>query len=346
MVDFAGWRLPVQYTGLVEEHRAVRAAAGLFDVSHMGEIRVRGGGARDFVQRMTPNDVRRLEPGQAHYSALLTEEGTYIDDLLVYLLAADDLLLVVNAANAAGDFAHLRQHAPADVDLDDVSADYALLALQGPRAVDILGPLTPAAPGELGYYRFVETEVAAAPVLLSRTGYTGEDGFELYVAPDRACALWDDLLAAGGEHGLVAAGLGARDSLRLEAGMALYGHEIDRSTNPWEAGLGWTVRLKSGPFLGSEALVRLKNAGPSRRLVGVELDGRGPVPRQGHPLRVGEARVGEITSGTWSPTLEKGVGMAYVAVAHAAVGTELAMEVRGRSTTVAVRPLPFYRRQD
>lgn len=349
MVDFAGWRLPVQYTSVVDEHRAVRTAAGLFDVSHMGEVRVSGPGAESFVQGLTPNDVARLEIGQAHYSALLTEEGTYVDDLLVYKLNSDELLLVVNAANAAEDYLHVEQRAPDGVVVEDVSSSYALLALQGPRAVAILTPLTAADLDALGYYRFVQTEVAGAPVLLSRTGYTGEDGFELYVAPEHSCALWRELLGAGGEHGLVPAGLGARDTLRLEAGMALYGHEIDRATNPWEAGLGWTIKLKSGPFVGSDALRRLKKEGPRRRLVGVELAARGPVPRQGHPLLTGEdepVRVGEITSGTWSPTLEKGIGMAYVEVDRAEPGMELTMEVRGRKIPVMVRPLPFYRREN
>lgn len=349
MVDFAGWRLPVQYTSVVDEHRAVRTAAGLFDVSHMGEVRVSGPGAESFVQGVTPNDVAGLEPGQAHYSALLTEEGTYVDDLLVYKLGSDELLLVVNAANAAEDYAHLDRRAPDGVVVEDVSASYALLALQGPRAAAILAPLTAADLDALGYYRFVEAEVAGAPVLLSRTGYTGEDGFELYVSPERSCELWRGLLDAGGRYGLVPAGLGARDTLRLEAGMALYGHEIDRETNPWEAGLGWTIKLKSGPFVGSDALRRLKKEGPRRRLVGVELETRGPVPRQGHPLLIGgeePVRVGEITSGTWSPTLEKGIGMAYVRIDRAEPGTELIMEVRGRKIPVVVRPLPFYRREN
>ncbi|MDX1385224.1 MAG: glycine cleavage system aminomethyltransferase GcvT, partial [Thermoanaerobaculia bacterium] len=240
MVDFAGWRMPVQYTGVIEEHRAVRSAAGLFDVSHMGELRVAGRDAEEYLQRNTPNNVARLEPGRAHYSGLLTERGTYIDDLLVYRLAQDEFLLVVNAANRERDFETLRERATGDgVSVEDVSDRYALLALQGPRSVAILSQLTAEPVAELPYYGFAAGSLLGAPALISRTGYTGEDGFELYVGPEQAEALWEALLAAGSAEGLVPAGLGARDTLRLEAAMALYGHELDESTTPWEAGLGW-----------------------------------------------------------------------------------------------------------
>lgn len=343
MIEFAGWEMPVQYSGLMEEHRAVRAAAGLFDVSHMGEVRVTGGGAERFLQHLTPNDVSKLVPGQAHYSALLTEDGTYIDDLLVYRLGDTEFLLVVNAANRAGDFEHIRDLAPDEVTVQDVSDDYALLALQGPRAVEILSSLTEVELDEIGYYRFLETDVNGQPALLSRTGYTGEDGFELYVAPDTAPALWDALMAAGAGKGLVPAGLGARDTLRLEAAMALYGHEIDRFTYPWEASLGWTIKLKKGPFVGSEALARVKAEGIRRSLVGFEIHGRG-IARQEHTVWVGDEEVGAVTSGTWSPTFEKAIGMAYVPRDLAAVGTELEFDVRGRRLKGAVVELPFYRR--
>ena len=264
IVPFAGWEMPVQYAGVIDEHRAVRSAAGLFDVSHMGEVRVRGAGAQDFLQRLTPNDVAKLADGQAHYSGLLTERGTYLDDLLVYRLAADDYLVVVNAANRERDVAWIEGRAAEfgrDVEVADRSDDYALLALQGPRAAAILGPLATPDVTAIRYYHFGHGEVDGVPALISRTGYTGEDGFELYVAPDDARRLWDRLLAAGREEGLAPAGLGARDTLRLEAAMALYGHELDEETTPYEAGLGWVVKLDKGDFVGREALRRAEGGG-------------------------------------------------------------------------------------
>ncbi len=343
MVEFAGWQMPVQYQGVIEEHRAVRSAAGLFDVSHMGEIRIAGAGAEAFVQRLTPNDVAALAPGQAHYSALLTEDGTYHDDILVYRLAADEILLVVNAANAAGDFAWVAAQPHGGLEVEDVSARWALLALQGPRAREILAPLTDAGLDGIRYYHFVHSEVARVPVLLSRTGYTGEDGFELYVSPDAAGDLWDALVDTGRPLGLAPAGLGARDTLRLEAGMALYGHEIDRTTTPWEAKLDWTVKLGKGDFVGRDALVAARERGPSRRLIGYEIEGRG-IAREGHEVRVDGAVAGYVTSGTYSPTLERALGMAYVTTEHAEPGRVVEIDVRGRAVAARLRPLPFYRR--
>ncbi|HEV3075682.1 MAG TPA: glycine cleavage system aminomethyltransferase GcvT, partial [Thermoanaerobaculia bacterium] len=318
MVDFAGWEMPVQYTGVIEEHRAVRGAAGLFDVSHMGEVRVRGAGAERFLQRLTPNDVAQLVPGRAHYSGLLTDRGTYVDDLLIYRLAADDFLVVVNASNAARDLTWIREHGPdpegaesagpADVEIADEGDRFALLALQGPRALAILEPLASPGVGGLRYYGFLRGEVAGVPAILSRTGYTGEDGFELYLAPEGAPEVWRRLLAAGAPHGLVPAGLGARDTLRLEAAMALYGHEIDERTTPLEAGLSWVVKLGKGDFLGRAALLEQSEQGIRRTLVGFTVEGRG-IARQGHGVLSGGEAVGEVTSGTWSPTLEKAIGM-------------------------------------
>ncbi|HXO42844.1 MAG TPA: glycine cleavage system aminomethyltransferase GcvT [Thermoanaerobaculia bacterium] len=351
MVGFAGWEMPVQYTGVIEEHRAVRSAAGLFDVSHMGEVRVRGAGAERFLQRLTPNDVAQLVPGRAHYSGLLTDRGTYVDDLLIYRLAADDFLVVVNASNAARDLAWIREHGPdrgsaepADVEIADEGDRFALLALQGPQALAILEPL--ASPGIAGlrYYGFLRGEVAGVPAILSRTGYTGEDGFELYLEPQGAPEVWRRLLAAGAPHGLVPAGLGARDTLRLEAAMALYGHEIDERTTPLEAGLSWVVKLGKGDFLGRAALLEQSEQGVRRTLVGFTVEGRG-IARQGHGVLSGGEAVGEVTSGTWSPTLEKAIGMAYVPPALAAPGTELELDVRGRKLPAAVVELPFYRRK-
>ena len=343
MVEFAGWRMPVQYGGVIDEHRAVRSAAGLFDVSHMGEIRVAGPGAEGMLQRLTPNNVARLRPGRAHYSALLTERGTYIDDLLVYRLGEEEFLLVVNAANAAADLEWLRAHGEGEAEVGDVSSSYALLALQGPRAEEILRPLTDADLGELSYYRFAEARVAGRRMIVSRTGYTGEDGFELYVDPAGAPDLWRRLLAAGRPAGLVPAGLGARDTLRLEAAMALYGHELDEETTPLEAGLDWTVKWKSGEFIGRDALLEQREAGPRRRLCGFEVTGRG-IARQGSAVLLDGEVAGAVTSGTWSPTFEKAIGMAYVEAEPPAVGHEIELEVRGRRLAGRIVELPFYRR--
>lgn len=343
MVEFAGWQMPVQYRGVIEEHRAVRTAAGLFDVSHMGEIRIAGPGAEAFVQRLTPNDVSALEPGRIQYSALLAEDGTYHDDILVYRMAADELMLVVNASNAAKDFAWVAAQPHEGLAVEDVSDAYALLALQGPRAVEILRGLTATPLDPIRYYRFAHGEVAGVPAILSRTGYTGEDGFELYLAPDAAGLVWDALLAAGAAHGLTPAGLGARDTLRLEAGMPLYGHELDRTTTPWEAGLDWVIKLDKGDFVGREALAAARERGSARRLCGFEVEGRG-IAREGHEVRVAGASVGRVTSGTFSPTFERALGMAYVAAEHAEPGTEVEIDVRGRSVAARLRPLPFYKR--
>jgi aminomethyltransferase len=337
--------MPVQYAGVIDEHRAVRTAAGLFDVSHMGEVRVAGPGALAFLQRLTPNDVSKLGPGRAHYSGLLTERGTYLDDILVYRFGDDDFLVVVNASNRERDFAWIAGHAAgaAAVEVADVSDDWALLALQGPRAAAVLAPLTDVDLGALRYYGFARGHAAGAPAIVSRTGYTGEDGFELFVAPAAARRVWDALLAAGASHGLAPAGLGARDTLRLEAAMALYGHELDEETTPLEAGLGWVVKLDKGDFIGRDALVRQREEGIPRRLVGFEVRERG-IARDGHRVVAGGEVVGRVTSGTWSPTFAKALGMAYVPPDLAAPGAGLTLEVRGRGLAAEVVPLPFYRR--
>jgi aminomethyltransferase len=345
MVGFAGWEMPVQYSGVLEEHRAVRNAAGLFDVSHMGEISVRGPSAEAFLQHLTPNDVSKLAPGRAHYSGLLTERGTYLDDLLIYRLDVQEFLVVVNAANTGSDFEWIESHAAEaeDVRVENVSDRYALLALQGPRALEILTPLVAGDLSGVRYYGFERSEVAGATALVSRTGYTGEDGFELYVAPEDAPRIWNRLLEQGSDVGLIPAGLGARDTLRLEAGMALYGHEIDDTTTPWEAGLGWVVKLDKGDFIGRRALAEQKEAGVARKLVGFEVKGRG-IAREGHPVHIGDETVGRVTSGTFSPTFEKALGMAYVPVAVAEPGTGIEIEVRSRRLAAEVVRLPFYKR--
>ncbi len=343
LVEFAGWEMPVQYGGVIEEHRAVRERAGLFDVSHMGEVRVRGGQAEAFLDSLTPNHVARLSPGRAHYSGLLNQRGTYLDDILIYRMDQEDFLVVVNAANVDKDFEWIHSHASGDVEVTNVSEDYALLALQGPRAVEILAPLTSTDLGALRYYRFAIGAVGGHEAIISRTGYTGEDGFELYVASQNAPALWTLLLQQGEAHGITPAGLGARDTLRLEAAMALYGHELDEDTTPWEAGLNWVVKMGKGDFIGREALARQQAEGVQRRLVGFEVTSRG-IAREGHTVFAGDARVGVVTSGTFSPTFERALGMAYVSSEASEPGTEIKIEVRKRVLDAKVVETPFYRR--
>jgi len=343
MVPFAGFEMPVQYpTGITAEHQAVRRAAGLFDVSHMGEFEVRGERALDFVQRVTTNDASKLEVGQAQYSTLLNEEGKLLDDLLVYRLA-DRYMLVVNGSNREKDFAWVSRFAgDLGVELTDRSDEIALLALQGPKAEEILRRLTGVDLPSIRYYRFTEGEVDGTPAIVSRTGYTGEDGFELYVAADRAAALWRRLLETGAGDGLIAAGLGCRDSLRLEMGYALYGNDLDEGTTPLEAGLGWVVKLDKGDFVGREALARQKEEGVKRRLVGFVLKERG-FPRHGYGVEVDGEPTGEVTSGVLSPSLGQGIGMAYVPAAAARPGTEIGIRIRDRAVPAEVVRPPFYK---
>ncbi len=343
LVDFAGWEMPVQYSGVMDEHHAVRHAAGLFDVSHMGEIHVQGAGAEAYLQRMTPNDVTKLLPGRAHYSALLNERGTYLDDLLVYRLAADEFLVVVNASNADDDFAWMAKHPHPDCSVKNVSDHYALLALQGPKAVEILQRHTTTDLSQIKYYRFAKGQVAGRRMILSRTGYTGEDGFELYAEPSDAAPIWDLLLESGHGDGLVPAGLGARDTLRLEAAMALYGHEIDAETTPFEAGLEWAVKLEKGDFIGRDALLEQRETSIPRQLIGFEVTGRG-IARQGHEIWAGPRAIGKVTSGTYSPTFEKALGMAMIERGALATGDALEIDVRGKRVAGRVVDMPFYRR--
>lgn len=349
MVPFAGWRMPVSYAGVLEEHRAVRSAAGVFDVSHMGEAIISGKQAEAFLQFATPNDVAKLEPGQAHYSALLTESGTYLDDILVYRMDREEFLVVVNAANSDKDLAHLRTVAnrdfgdPADLSIRDVTEAWALLALQGPKAASILEGLADESLEPLGYYRCRWGSVAGKRAFLARTGYTGEDGFEIFVESREAPDVWRELMAAGESSGLAPAGLGARDTLRTEAAMALYGHEIDDATNPFEARLSWTIKLDKGRFIGRDALLAAKASGPERKLVGFEVSGRG-IARAEYPVLVDGASVGKVTSGTFSPTLEKAIGMAYVPTEAARVGREIEIDRRGNRLAAVQVKLPFYKR--
>ena len=345
LIPFAGWEMPVQYTGIAEEHLAVRTAAGLFDVSHMGEVEMAGGDALAAVQRITCNDAARLDVGQAQYTAMTTHEGTVIDDLLVYKLAEGHYLLVLNAANVAADVAWIREQIASfgDAVAVNVSSRYALIALQGPRSAAVLQPLTGVELDAMPGYTFATGEVAAARATISRTGYTGEDGFELFVAPQAAGAVWSALLGAGSGHGLRPAGLGARDTLRLEAGMRLHGSDMDRTTTLLEAGLGWIVGWDKPDFIGREALAAQREAGLTRRLVGFEMLDRG-IARHGHAIWAGEERVGRVTSGTMTPFLKKAIGMGYVPAELAKRDTELRIDVRGRRLRARVTRMPFYRR--
>ncbi|MGH7458358.1 MAG: glycine cleavage system aminomethyltransferase GcvT [Longimicrobiaceae bacterium] len=341
-VPFAGWEMPVQYpTGITSEHRAVRERAGLFDVSHMGEVEVRGPGREQLVQYLTSNDVSRLEEGQAQYSTLLLASGGVIDDLIVYRFD-DRLMLVVNAANREKDLAWLQEHAAGfDAEVRDTSDQTALLALQGPGAAAMLAPLCSAELGGIGYYRFAEGEVAGCRAVISRTGYTGEDGFELYLAWDDAPRVWRELLAAGEGGGPLPAGLGARDTLRLEMGYALYGNDLSEERTPLEAALGWIVKLDKGEFIGRGALLRQKEQGIKARLTGFELEGRG-FPRPGYRVLQRGEQVARVTSGTLGPSLGKGVGLAYLPVEHARPGTRVEVEIRGVRVAALVRRPPFY----
>jgi aminomethyltransferase len=344
MVPFAGWELPVQFSSVLEEHHAVRAAAGLFDVSHMGELEVRGRAALDLVQKVTSNDASRLRPGQAQYAALTTDRGTFVDDIIVYRRGGDDFLLVVNASNTEKDFAWIASQARGEVEVVDASARYAQLALQGPRAQAVLQPLVPIPLAPVRSFHFVETTVSGVVCLVSRTGYTGEDGFEIYAPPAEAPDLFRALTREGAPHGLLPCGLGARDTLRLEARLALYGNDIDETTTVLEAGLDFVLKLDKGPFIGSESLRREKERGPLRRLMGFEMVDAG-IPRHGYPIRLENSEAGVVTSGTFGPTLKKSIGLAYVPSRAARVGTRFSVGIRGREAQAVIVPTPFYRRR-
>ena len=345
MVAFGGWEMPVEYSGISDEHLTVRTGVGLFDVSHMGEVEVAGRDALAAVQRITSNDASRLAVGQAQYSALTTHAGTFVDDLLVYRLADAHYLMVINASNIAKDAVWIKQEIASVGDAVSVnsSSRYALLSVQGPRALDVLQPLTGVELASIQYYWFASGEVASVRATISRTGYTGEDGFELFVSPQSAEQVWEAVLAAGHSAGIKPVGLGARDTLRLEASMRLYGNDIDETTTVLEAGLGWVVGWDKPVFNGREALVRQKAEGVSRKLVGFEMADR-RIARHGYEVYVGGDKVGAVTSGTKTPHLKKAIGMAYVPVEASAVGTEFAVAVRGRRVAAQVVKMPFYKR--
>lgn len=349
MVEFAGHELPVQYASLADEHHAVRQRAGLFDVSHMGEIAIRGPGALDFLQLVSCNNHSKMTPGRAQYTGLMYPEGTFVDDVLVHKMADDDYLLVVNAANRAKDVAYLGElvRERGDVEVLDRSDDFAQIALQGPLAQEVLQPIVNVDLATLKYYRFTRGEAGGQSALIARTGYTGEDGFEVYVSPAAAPPVWRAILAEGGPAGVVPAGLGARDTLRFEAGMCLYGNDIDATTTPLEAGLGWIVKLDKGDFIGRDVLERQAEDGVERRLAGLEMIDRG-IARHGYPVLVDEGdsnAAGVVTSGTQSPTLGKALAMAYLPPDVAIVGHEVVVRIRNRTARARVVDLPFYSRK-
>ncbi|MFQ5902961.1 MAG: glycine cleavage system aminomethyltransferase GcvT [Candidatus Binatia bacterium] len=343
MVEFAGWEMPVQYRGVIEEHLAVRSRAGLFDVSHMGEVEVRGPRALDLCQKVTANDVSRIKTAQAQYNLLLNENGGIVDDVVIYRLEADHFLICVNAANTDKDFQWIKEKSGGEVEVQDASSRYVQLALQGPLAEKILQRLIPLRLEEMQPFHFFHGEISAVRCLVARTGYTGEDGFELYCDPGQGERLWITLLDAGRDVGLQPAGLGARDTLRLERAFPLYGHELDETTTPLEASLEWVTKFSKGPFLGREALLKQKQEGVRRKLVGLGMIEPG-IARSHYPILKQDRPIGEVTSGTKSPTLGRSIALGYVSAGEAGLGNAVEVEIRGRRIGARIIPLPFYHR--
>jgi aminomethyltransferase len=341
LVEFGGFEMPVQYTGIIQEHLAVRKRVGVFDVSHMGEFEVTGKDALAFLQLMTINDVSKLEEGRAQYSAMCYDDGGIVDDLLVYN-CGDRYMLVVNASNTKKDFEWLKSHLEGEVDLRDVSDATSLLAVQGPQSLVVLQKLTDVSLSALEYYHFTRGKLAGVPMLISRTGYTGELGFELYFDADAAAAqkVWKAVFDAGKGSNIAPIGLGARDTLRLEMGYCLYGNDIDQTTHPLEAGLGWITKLNKGEFIGKSPLVKAKQEGMKRKLVGFTLPEKA-VARHGYALSVNGSQVGQVTSGTFSPSLERGIGMGYVEAAYAETGRTVNVLIRGTEVPASIVKIPF-----
>jgi aminomethyltransferase len=343
VVDFSGWALPVQYSGIVEEHKAVREAAGLFDVSHMGEIAVTGPGAAEFVYRLVVNDTSRMKPGKVMYTPMCYETGGVVDDLLVYMKAPDDWLLAVNAANTDKDYEWiLEQSSGNGAEVKNLSDETAQVALQGPKAETIMRRLTEAPVHELTFYTFMDdVDLGVGRALVSRTGYTGEDGFEIYMPVDIAEKLWDRIMEAGKDEGLLPAGLGARDTLRFEACLPLYGHELEKDITPLEAGLDFTVKLNKTDFIGKEALAKQKEEGLKRKIVGLEMEDKG-VPRHGYEVYADGKVVGTVTSGSFAPSLDAYLALALVDTGYTSLGTKLEVDVRGRKKAARIVKKPFY----
>jgi aminomethyltransferase len=344
MIEFFGWEMPVEFSGVIDEHLAVRQKAGLFDVSHMGEIIISGRQALDFVQYLTPNDAARVTPEKVQYSCLTTAQGTFVDDLLVYSLDSEKYMLVVNCSNSDKDYEWILNHKEGfDVEVENKSDDYAQLALQGPRALEILKPLIDVKIEEMNTFGSSWGKIEGEEVLVSRTGYTGEDGFEIYTLSPRPEKIWDAILERGKNFGVVPIGLGARDTLRLEARLMLYGNDIDETTTVLEAGLGWLVKYKKGEFLGRDALLKQKEEGIKRRIVGFELIEKG-IARQHYPVFIEGKRVSEVNSGTFSPYLRKSIGLTYLPVEYKEIGTEFEIQIRDKKLKARVVNTPFYKR--
>lgn len=342
MIDFGGWALPVQYEGIIKEHRQVREAAGLFDVSHMGEITVKGRDAEQFIQNLVTNNIAAAVDGQIVYSPMCYPDGGVVDDLLVYRLGDGDYLLIVNAANTDKDFDWILENRQGDVEIKNVSDEYAQFAIQGPKAEAVLQKLADLPLGEIGFYHFADqAKIAGVPAIVSRTGYTGEDGFEIYIAAEKAPEVWEKLLVAGSGDGLVPVGLGARDTLRFEVALPLYGNEITKDITPLEAGLGMFVKLDKENFIGKDALQKQKEEGLKRKLVGFEMVEPG-VPRSHYEVSASGKSVGFVTSGSFSPSLQKNLGLALVDIAYAAIGTEIGIVIRNKDVRARVTAKPFY----
>lgn len=345
-VEFFGWEMPIEYSGIIQEHMAVRQKAGLFDVSHMGEIIISGKQALDFVQYLTPNDASRVDANKAQYSALTTLQGTFVDDLLVYYLDENVYLLVVNAANTEKDFLWILEHQKGfDVEVQNQSEEYSQLALQGPRSSDILQPLTGVDLESIPSFGVERGSVAGVESLVSRTGYTGEDGFEIYTVARNPEKVWDAILEEGEPHGIRPVGLGARDTLRLEARLMLYGNDIDENTTALEAGMRWLVKFKKGDFLGREALLKQKEEGVRRKIVGFELTEKG-IARPHYPVFVDDDKISEVRSGSFSPYFQKSIGLTYLPVEYTETGTEIAIEIREKKVRAKVVPTPFYKKEE
>lgn len=341
MIEFGGWEMPVQYCGIIEEHLTVRSSAGLFDISHMGEIEISGPEALAAVQRLLTNEASRLSEGEAQYSLLCYQNGCTVDDLTVYRLANDRFMLCVNAANTEKDFAWIKDNLSGKAQLRDLTHETALLALQGPKAEEILRKIARSDLSRLGYFKFLQGEVAGCKTIISRTGYTGEDGFELFLQSEMAQNLWSAIMEAGVKLGLKPIGLGARDTLRMEMKYPLYGHELDETTTPIEARLNFAIKLDKSYFIGKEALLRQTREGVSKKLIGFEIVGTG-IARQNYRILDNNVLIGRVTSGTMSPSLKKPIGIGYVKPKFIDPGTELDIEIRGKPIKAVVRSGPFY----
>jgi aminomethyltransferase len=343
MVDFGGWDMPVQYSGIIDEHQAVRNSVGVFDVSHMGEIEIRGPEASRLTDYVTTNNVAKLKTGQAHYSGLLYETGGFVDDILVHKVADDHYFLCVNASNQEKDFSHIRSQNSFDAIVEFTSDNYSQFAIQGPQARATLQKLTRVDLSAIKYYWFTDGEVCGVRARIAHTGYTGEDGFEIYIPPAESERIWSEVMSAGREFGIKPCGLGARNTLRLEAKMALYGHEIDASITPLEADLGWIVKLDKGNFVGRDVLLKQKESGVNRKLVGFEMRGRG-IGRDGYEVFLDGAPAGWVTSGSPSPTLNKNIGLCYLPASQAQPGVPIQVMIRNQPVDAVTVETPFYKR--